>query len=140
MNNKLIIKIIFTQGFKKVGSKGLKSIEFETSSGSPVDFVFGNNKILGKFAGNFMQFTDYAWGGTKVSNYKFYKEDGTPLTENSYSEWQIIHILEVKEKFKKLMEGEGKEIILAKDVEDRLWYFIFPNGEKIEEDYVWLEE
>ena len=116
--------------------KGLKYVQVNIDD-EIMDFVWGNGRILGLFRGGFEQFTDYAFGGKKVNNYRFYKEDGTPLTSKQFSEWQIIEDADIKDEYKSNLYDD---VLLVKSINDNRWYFLFSNGELIEEDYVWWEE
>ena len=131
---KEVIKEIFEYGPQKTMSAGLKYVELDNG-----EFVWGNGRILGLFTSNFEQFNDYAFGGKKTGYlYRFYKEDGTPLSKNLFREWQLIDDDEIKEKYRDKLNGV-KDVLLVKNDDDDKWYFLFPNGEEVEEEYVWQE-
>lgn len=134
MNKKVIIEI-FESGPQRLMGKGLKYLSIENAG----DFVFGNGRVLGFFYGDFEQFNDYAFGGKRLLNkYKFYLEDGTPLTDNLYEEWMLEDAEEIKEEYRNKLDGSS-DVLVAKDAEDKKWYFLFPDRERVEETEVWNE-
>ena len=46
---------------------------------------------------------------------------------------------EIKAEYKDKLNGT-KDVLLIKNDDDNKWYFLFPNGEEVEEEYIWYEE
>lgn len=131
--NRKVIKEVFISGPQKLMGKGLKYLSIENVG----DFIFGNGKVLGFFYSDFEQYTDYAFGGRKLLNkYRFYLEDGTPLTNDYYEDWTLEDIGTVREEY--LNEFSGfDQVLLAKDAEDEEWYFLLPSGKRVHESKIW---
>lgn len=135
--NREVIKEILKWGPRPLMGKGLKYVAID-KPGEKIDFVWGNGRILGSFKGDFEQFNDYAFGGIRVNNYRFYLEDGTPLTKNSYKEWMLEDADKIKEKYKNKLNGSN-DVLIAKDADNENWYFLFPDGKRVKEEHVWQE-